>query len=259
MPDYLDTLAQDAKETVAEGYYEASTRLSAYSVSLRKAITESTQNAVITEFKTASPSRGTIKADFDPAEVARAMENGGATGISVLTEPKHFGGSLGYLAKIREAVRLPILMKDIVVDPIQIEAASRIGANVVLLIEAIFERGYCELFLDEMITKAHSRRLEVLLETHNEDEFEYAVETDTDLVGINNRDLRTLKVDLGITERILSKHESRSKIVVSESGVMTPADLLFLRGCGAQAFLIGSSVMMADRIEQKVKEFVTAR
>ncbi len=125
------------------------------------------------------------------------MENGGATGISVLTEPKHFGGSLGYLAKVREAVRLPILMKDIIVDPIQIEAASRIGANVVLLIEAIFERGYCELCLDEMITQAHSRRLEVLLETHSEDEYQHAIETDADLVGINNRDLRTLKVDLG--------------------------------------------------------------
>ena len=258
MPDYLDTLARDAKETVAEAYYEVSTQRSASSVSLRKAITESRRNAVITEVKAASPSRGTIKAGFDPAEVARAMENGGATGISVLTEPRHFGGSLGYLAKVIEAVRLPILMKDIIVDPIQLEAASRIGANVVLLIEAIFERGYCELCRDEMIKQAHARRLEVLLETHSENEYQHAIETDADLVGINNRDLRTLKVDLHITERILRKHESRGKVVVSESGVMTPADLLFLRGCGAQAFLIGSSVMMAENIEQKVKEFVTA-
>jgi indole-3-glycerol phosphate synthase len=258
MPDYLDTLARDAKETVAEGYYEVLAPRVVRSFSLRRAITESRQNAVITEVKAASPSRGTIKADFDPAEVAKAMKNGGATGISVLTEPKHFGGSLGYLAKVREAVRLPILMKDIIVDPIQIEAASIIGANVVLLIEAIFDRGYCELCLNEMIKQAHARGLEVLLETHNENEFKYAVETDADLVGINNRDLRTLKVDLGITERILRKHESRGKVVVSESGVMTTADLLFLRGCGAQAFLIGSSVMMAYSIEQKVKEFVTA-
>lgn len=186
------------------------------------------------------------------------MENGGATGISVLTEPKHFSGSLSYLAKVREAVKLPILMKDIIINPIQLEAASRIGANVVLLIEALFEREYCECSLDEMITQAHSRHLEVLLETHSEDEFQSAIETDADLIGINNRDLRTLKVDLEITERILKKHESNDKVVVSESGVMTPADLLFLRGCGAQAFLIGSSIMMADNIETKVKEFVTA-
>ena len=258
MPDYLDTLARDAKKTVTEGYYEVSTQLSALSVSLRKLITENRQNAVITEVKAASPSRGTIKTDFDPAEVARAMENGGAAGISVLTEPKHFSGSLSYLVEVRKAVKLPILMKDIIISPIQLEAASRIGANVVLLIEALFEREYCEFSLDDMISKAHSRRLEVLLETHNEDEFQHAIENDADLVGINNRDLRTLEVDLGITERILKKHESNDKVVVSESGVMTPMDLLFLRGCGAQAFLIGSSVMMANNIEQKVKEFVTA-
>jgi indole-3-glycerol phosphate synthase len=258
MPDYLDTLARDAKETITAGYYEVSTQLTAPSVSLRKAITESKRNAVITEVKAASPSRGTIKTSFDPAEVARAMEKGGATGISVLTEPKHFSGSLSYLAKVREAVKLPILMKDIIINPIQLEAASRIGANVVLLIEALFEREYCKCSLNEMITQAHSRHLEVLLETHSEDEFQSAIKTDADLIGINNRDLRTLKVDLEITERILKKHESNDKVVVSESGVVTPADLLFLRGCGAQAFLIGSSIMMADNIETKVKEFVTA-
>jgi len=258
MPDYLDTLAWDAKETVNEGYYEDSTQLSTPYVSLRKAITESTQNAIITEVKAASPSRGTIKTNFDPAEIARAMEKGGATGISVLTEPKHFRGSLSYLAKVREAVKLPILMKDIFTYPIQLEAASRIGANVILLIEAVFERKYCECSLDEMIKQAHSKRLEVLLETHSEEEFQRAIETDADLVGINNRDLRTLKVDLGITKRILKKHKNNTKVVVSESGVMNQADVLFLRGCGAQAFLIGSSIMMADNIEQKVKEFVTA-
>ena len=258
MPDYLDTLARDAKETVNEGYYEISTQLSVLSVSLRKAILDSKKNAVITEVKAASPSRGTIRKSFDPAEVARAMEKGGATGISVLTEPKHFSGSLSYLAKIRKEVKLPILMKDIILNPIQLETASRIGANAVLLIEALFERGYCERSLEEMISQAHARNLEVLLETHNENEFQSAIETDADLIGINNRDLRTLKVDIRITERILKRYGTREKVVVSESGVMTPADLLFLRSCGAQAFLIGSAIMMADNIEKKVKEFVTA-
>ena len=258
MPDYLDVLARDAKETVAAGYYQIPTQSKATSVSLRKAIIESGQNAVITEVKAASPSRGAIKTGFNPAEVARAMENGGATGISVLTEPKHFSGSLSYLSKVREAVNLPILMKDIIITPIQLEAASKIGANAVLLIEALFERGYCELCLGEMITQAHARNLEVLVESHSEVEYQKIIETDADLVGINNRDLRTLEVDLQITENILKKHENPGKVVVSESGVMTPEDLLFLRGCGAQAFLIGSAVMMADNIEQKVKEFVTA-
>jgi len=258
MPDYLDVLARDAKETVATGYYQVQTQRVKASVSLRKMISKSRQNAVITEVKAASPSRGAIKTGFNPAEVARAMENGGATGISVLTEPKHFSGSLSYLLKVREAVKLPILMKDIIINPIQLEAASKIGANAVLLIEALFERGYCELNLGEMITQAHARNLEVLVESHSEFEYQNVIETDADLVGINNRDLRTLEVDLQITEKILKKHESTSKVVVSESGVMTPRDLLFLRGCGAQAFLIGSAVMMAENIEQKVKEFVTA-
>ena len=109
-----------------------------------------------------------------------------------------------------------------------------------------------------MIKVAHLKNLEVLLETHSENEFQRAVETDADLVGINNRDLRTLKVDLKTTEKILMKHESKGKIIVSESGLINPLDLVFLRKCGAQAFLIGSSVMMAENIKQKVKEFVTA-
>jgi indole-3-glycerol phosphate synthase len=258
MPDFLDTLARDAKETVNEGYYKVSIQHTLFPVSLRKAILENKKNAVITEVKATSPSRGTIKKSFDPEKVAVAMENGGAIGISVLTEPKHFSGSLSYLAKIRKEVQLPILMKDIIINPIQLEAASRIGANAVLLIEALFEREYCEYSLDKMISKAHARNLEVLLETHSESEFQSALETDSDLVGINNRDLRTLEIDIRITERILKRHGSHEKIIVSESGVMTPSNLLFLRNCGAQAFLIGSAIMMADNIEEKVKEFVTA-
>ncbi|PVX25383.1 MAG: indole-3-glycerol phosphate synthase, partial [Candidatus Bathyarchaeum sp.] len=225
----------------------------------KKAIIENKQNAVITEVKAASPSRGTITKSFDPKEVAASMKRGGATGISVLTEPKHFNGSLSYLAQVRETVELPVLMKDIIIDTVQLEAASIIGANVVLLIEALFERGYSKHSLEEMIAEAHERDLEVLLETHNEDEFRSAIETDSDLVGINNRDLRTLKVDIGVTERILEKVDSQGKVVVSESGMMAPEDIRFLQGCGAQAFLIGSAIMMAGNIEKKVKEFVTAQ
>ncbi|MFA5363928.1 MAG: indole-3-glycerol-phosphate synthase [Candidatus Bathyarchaeia archaeon] len=259
MPDYLDTLARDAKQTVAEGHYKTAKQVTAPIVSLRHAVTASTHNAVIAEVKAASPSRGTIKTCFDATDVAKAMANGGATAISVLTEPKHFSGSLGYLEKVREAVTLPILMKDIILNPLQIEAASRIGANVVLLIQAIFDRGYCERGLDEMISLAHKNNLEVLLETHNETEFTSAIQTGADLVGINNRDLRTLEVDIKTTQRILEKHDSNGKVVVSESGVMALADIVFLRNCGAQAFLVGSSVMMSTNIEKTVKELVNAR
>ncbi len=258
MADFLDILARDAQKTLSEGYYEISAPGSFPDVSLKEAIVKSQDNAIITEIKAASPSKGIIKNNFEPNEIARAMEKGGAIGISVLTEPKHFSGSLNYLMKVRKAVELPILMKDIIIDPLQIETASKIGANVVLLIEALFKRKYFENSLEEMISRAHEKNLEVLLETHSETEFQSAIETDADLIGINNRDLRTLKIDLGVTERILRKCLTREKVVVSESGVITTHDLFFLRNCGAQAFLIGSVVMMANNIEKKVKEFVTA-
>lgn len=258
MSDYLDILAQDAKKTINEDYYKVSTHLSSPNLSLKKAIIERKNNAIISEIKPSSPSQGIIKTDLDLAQMAINMKDGGAIGISVLTEPKHFNGSLENLLKVRETVRIPILMKDIILDPIQLEAASRIGANVVLLIKAIFDRDYCEVSLEDMIKKAHLKNLEVLLETHNKDEFNNAIHTDADLVGINNRNLGTLKIDLQITEKILNKNEIKDKIIVSESGIKTKFDLIFLKKCGAQAFLIGSSIMMAKNIEKKVTEFVFA-
>ncbi len=259
MDDFLDILAWDVQKTLNDGYYEVRAQNLLLEVSLKEAIVKSEKNAVITEVKAASPSRGTIKSNFKPDEVARAMEKGGAVGISILTEPKYFSGTLENLVKVRKTVKLPILMKDIIIDPLQLETASKIGANAVLLIEALFERKYCQSSLDEMIAHAHSKKLEVLLETHNEKEFQSSIQTDADLIGINNRDLRTLEVNLEITEKILKKCDTRGKLIISESGVITTEDLLFLRNCGAQAFLIGSAVMLADNIEKKVKEFVTAR
>ena len=185
------------------------------------------------------------------------MEKGGAIGISVLTEPKHFNGSLHSLVEARRTVKLPILMKDIILSPLQLEAASKLGANVALLIVALFDRGYCEYNLNAMIATAHSKGLEVLLETHTAEEFQVAVGTPADLVGINNRDLATLKVDLNVTKKILEQNGAEGKIVVSESGVRTLADLRFLRDCGAHAFLVGSTVMLAGNVEEKVKELVS--
>ena len=256
MADFLDALAQDAKETVNKGYYEVSTQISTLPISLKKTILKNKHIPIITEIKAASPSLGTIRENFNPEKVAAAMKNGGAVGISVLTEPKHFKGSLNSLAEARKAVKLPILMKDIILSPVQLETASKVGANAALLIQALFERGYCEYDTNEMITEAHSKNLEVLLETHNEDEFRSAVSSDADLIGINNRDLGTLKVDLNVTKEILENSDTKGKIVVSESGINMPADLRFLRECGAHAFLIGSAIMLADNVEEKVKEFV---
>jgi indole-3-glycerol phosphate synthase len=258
MADFLDVLACDAKETINSGYYEALKETATSHISLKKAILETKNAPVITEIKAASPSAGTIRKNVKASRIAESMEKGGAVGISVLTEPKHFKGYLRSLVEARKAVKLPLLMKDIVISPVQLDAASKAGANAALLIEALFDRGYCECNIHEMIARAHSKGLEVLLETHTAKEFRFAVSTHAELVGINNRNLATLKVDLNVTKRILERNNTEGKIVVSESGINTPADLRFLCKCGAYAFLIGSAVMLADNVEKKVKEFVSA-
>ena len=258
MADFLDMLARDAKKTVSKGYYKLLSQTTAVYTSLKKTIKERKTAPVITEIKAASPSAGIIKKDVNATELAQAMEKGGAVGLSVLTEPTHFNGSLSSLIKARKTVKLPILMKDIVLSPVQIETASKVGANAVLLIQALFDRGHCDHHINEMITLAHSKNLEVLLETHNEKEFQSAINTDADLIGINNRNLGTLKVDLDVTMQILKNNYDEGKIIVSESGINTPADVRFLRKCGSHAFLVGSAIMRSGNVEEKVKELVHA-
>jgi indole-3-glycerol phosphate synthase len=248
----------DAAKTVESGYYKIAVSTKKPKISLRQAILESKANPVITEIKAASPSLGTIRTNINPKEIAQAMERGGAVGISVLTEPKHFQGSLSTLIQTREVVKLPLLMKDIVIVAEQIEVAAQIGADAVLLIQGLFDKGCCEMSIEKTVAFVHSKGLEVLLETHTEEEFVRAVESDADLVGINNRNLATLKIDLNTTKNVLKKLDNRGKVVVSESGIKTVEDLRFVRESGAEAFLIGSSIMLMDNVEEKVKEFVEA-
>ncbi len=259
MPDYLDVLARVAQITIDSEYYENLIPAESLQVSLRKAILNCRTNPVISEIKSASPSAGIIRKDVNPSTIAKAMEKGGATALSVLTEPKQFDGSLEALALARKAVELPILMKDIILSPLQIQAAAKLGANAVLLIQALFDRRYTQKSLDEMIKGSHLLGLEVLLETHTLSEFCSALQTDSDLIGINNRDLATLKVDLNQTKTILSSINPKKKVIVSESGIKSPTDIKFLRESGACAFLIGSAIMSSDNIEEKVKEFVNAK
>ena len=258
MGDFLDILAADAKKTVSEGYYQIDHHTSHSTLSLRRAIEECPRNAIISEIKKASPSLGSIRTRIDPAVTAREMVGGGATGISVLTEPVHFKGELDSIRVVREAVEAPILMKDFFIDPVQVEAASKAGADVILLIMALFDRGYCEHSLDETIALTHGMGLEVLLETHTDEEFRDALQTDADLIGINNRNLKTLEVDLGVTERILESRDSGDRVIVSESGFKTPQDIKRLKKTGARAFLIGSALMQTDDIREAVRRFVLA-
>ena len=258
MADFLDQLVNDAERTLRAGYYNVQPSEPHASVSLKACIERCRGNPVITEVKGASPSLGSIRENIDPTGIAHAMEAGGASGMSVLTEPKHFNGSLEYLQEIRGATGLPLLMKDIIVSPEQIKVGANLGADVVLLIKVVFDRGYGHVSLDSMIYEAHARGVEVLLETHDAEEFTEALGTEADHVGINNRNLGTLEVDLGATVRILEGHRGVDKTIVSESGIMTPGDLLFLKGCGAKAFLIGSAIMASGNVEETVRGFVTA-
>ncbi len=260
MSDYLDILAQEALKTVESGYYTVSFRKTIYrrKNSLKKAILQCKHAPVIAEIKPSSPFKGKLRQINNPIEVAEAILRAGAVGISVLTEPKYFNGSLEILAKVCEHVEAPILMKDIIVDPIQLKAAYKAGAHIVLLISQIFNRGYGKLPLSEMIKEAHRLGLEVLLETHTIEEFTVALKTDADLIGINNRDLSTLNVDLTVTESILANVNPEGRIVISESGIQTPEDIRWLTRLGAKAFLVGSAVMKAENMEKKLMELVTA-
>ncbi len=258
MVDFLNRIVQDAKETIKGGYYDIQFREGRIKNSLRGAIMRCKNAAVIAEIKPASPKRGALIERMNVKEMAIAMAKGGAVGISVLTEPKHFKGSLENLSMVREAVDLPILMKDFILSPVQIEAANRIGANAILLIKSMFDRELSERNLNDMMKMARSKGIEVLLEVHHEDEFLSSLQTEADMIGINNRDLETLDVDLGVTKRILRRVESRGHIIVSESGISTPNDIKELSSLGARAFLLGTAIMTAKDIEAKVREFVEA-
>ncbi len=257
MSDFLDTLAQDAKRTVESGYYQ--TEAVEHKIcSLKENIVKCERNPIIAEIKLSSPSKTIVRGGVNVVDVASSMRKGGCIGISILTEPKHFKGSLNDFKKIREKTSIPLLMKDFVIDKVQVEAASKIGADAILLIQALFDRNYCNSGLCEMIEYAHCHKIEVLLEAHSEDEFQRAVGTDADLIGINNRDLKTLAIDLCTTEQILMKHHGRSQIIVSESGIESAQQIRFLRGAGAKAFLVGTAIMSAHNIEEKVRELVEA-
>jgi indole-3-glycerol phosphate synthase len=264
VPDFFDVLCRTAQKTVASSFYstfeqhdETSNAASARRVSER--INTCANLPLIAEIKVASPTMGALRVDADAGEIATRMEAGGAAGISVVTEPHFFRGSARLLENVRSRVSAPLLMKDFVVSTCQIEAARAAGASAVLLIQALFDRGYATHDVEEMIELADAIGLEVLLEAHTKAEFERALRTDADLVGINNRDLRTLDVDLTTTKKILEAVPADGRIVISESGVTTPEEALFLRQCGADALLVGSALMRSKDVFLAVDRLVNAR
>jgi len=256
MKDILDKFAEQAQKTVSAGYYELADIKGRDKHSLVDSIKGCKGNAVIAEIKPRSPSIGELVTNLDVVKVAQEMVVSGSVGISVLTEPRFFNGTLDNIMKISGLVNKPILMKDFILDSVQVRAAEKIGADAILLIKTLFERGYVENCLDEMINQAHKNGLEVLLETHTLDEFKESLETEADLIGINNRNLQTLEVDLDTTIEMLIEIDEICKPVVSESGITNINDIKYLRSNGVDAFLVGTTLMRARNLGETLEELV---
>ncbi len=256
MVNFLKVLVENAINRVKSGYYNISSSVtSSKTPSLKEAILTCKAVPIIAEVKQASPTMER-RVYGDVKNIAKAMERGGAVGISVLTENIFFDGSLEKLRLVKETVSIPILMKDIIVSSVQLEAASKLGASAVLLIKKVYDQRMCDEDLDDMIKTAHSLGLEVLLETHTEEEFLSGMNTEADMLGINNRNLDTLKVDVGVSEHILMNVKVKHKLVVCESGINSPAQVILLKSLGADAFLVGTYIMTSSDIEGSVRRFV---
>ncbi len=197
--------------------------------------------AVISEIKKASPSKGVIREDFRPAEIARAYEVAGASCLSVLTDRDFFQGAPEYLQQAREACSLPVLRKDFIVDAWQVYEARAMGADAILLIAAAMDLTHMRM-LEEL---ALSMGMGVLVEVHDADELELALRMKTPLIGINNRNLRTFEVSLQTTLDLLERIPA-DRIVVTESGVLSAEDVALMRGHGVNAFLVGEAFMRAE-------------
>ena len=194
--------------------------------------------SVVADIKKASPAAGIIAESFDPVAIARNYERTGAAAISVLTDERFFQGSLEYLAEVRSAVSLPVLRKDFILDEIQLAESVTSGADAILLIVAALDQNQ----LIGLLNAAGKYQLDVLVEVHTREEIKRALDAGAEIIGINNRDLTTFEVDLGVTER-LSEEVPNDVVLVSESGIKSAADAERVKACGVNAILVGEALM----------------
>jgi len=252
----LKRLVSNSQVAIDDGTYEIDANLDKSSKDLTQIIKNNPHPTLLTEIKFASPSLGKIRTLTDPASIAKQMIAGGSKALSVLTQPNLFHGSPEYFMKVRDAVDVPLLMKDIMIENIQIDAAEKMGADYILLIQSLFDQGFLK-EIEEFIEYAHKKELKILLEVHTKQEFHNALKTKADLIGINNRNLDTLEINLKTTEIVLDGYE-KQRLILSESGIETTEDIQYLKKCGADAFLVGSSIMKSDNIEEQVRKLVSA-
>ncbi len=206
--------------------------------------------ALISEVKRASPSQGDINAVMDPLKQAEAYMKGGADAISVLTEHHFFKGSFSDLEEISKIADVPLLNKDFIIDKRQINRAYNHGADIILLIVTILD----DAALLDLYQYADSLGLNIIVEVHNEDELKRALKMSPEIIGINNRDLKTFTVDISNTENLLKKYGSQDIHFIAESGIHSAADAQRMKAAGASGMLVGESLMRSDSIEEKIKE-----
>jgi indole-3-glycerol phosphate synthase len=207
--------------------------------------------AIISEFKRASPSKGDINLIADPGTQALLYAKAGAAAISVLTDEKGFKGNFSDLAKVRQTVDIPILCKDFIIDTIQIDIARKSGADVILLIASVLTKEK----LNSLHSYAIREGLECLVEIHDETDLEKAIEIKAPLIGINNRDLKTFKVNIGTTEKLGPLVKQSGALLISESGLKTREDIQRAAAAGANGVLVGETFMTSPDVERSFKEF----
>lgn len=217
----------------------------------RSAVREKNTMSIIAEMKRASPSKGLINADVDPVKQAGTYAENGASAISVLTDTPFFKGTMDDLRAVRAAVDVPILCKDFMIDPIQIDRAQAAGANIILLIAAVLD----DAELRHMYEYARARDLEVLCEVHDEAEMERVLRAGAEIIGINNRNLKTFEVDLDTTARLARFVTDPDTILVSESGIETAEDVALVAEAGARVILVGETLMRAAAVGETMQSF----
>lgn len=264
MTDVLERIAAYKREDVAarkaaasqdaiEALAHAASAPRGFRDALDRTVEETGRPALIAEIKKASPSKGLIRADFDPTALALSYEAGGAACLSVLTDGPSFQGDDAYLGQARSAVALPCLRKDFLVDPWQVAESRALGADCILIILAMVD----DALAAELLSEAERFGMDALIETHDEGEMARACALGGDLVGVNNRSLRTFEVDLEVTERLSMLSPVRA-LLVAESGIFTSEDVERVSAAHAQAILVGESLMRQDDVEAATRRLLAA-
>lgn len=251
--DILDKFIAQAKENIASGYYTIRNEQGAMNHephSLKQTLL-SKPFSLIAEIKHASPAGEYSFDSIDVEKTAYTFRDSGADAISVVVEPKIFKGNIAHI-KVAKKAGLPVLFKDFVFSEAQIKAAKSSGADCILLVMAVADRMNAD--INELISLVHSYDLEVLLESYTSDEMKRAVATKADILGINNRDLQTLTVDLTRTKKLLARFENRDTPVISESGIRNKTDVEYIKKTGVTGILVGTALWKSENIAEKIYE-----